>query len=214
MSKHHPVSTILILVGPDKVSHQTRYDRGVRVTAQAPQSPLYQQHSDLKGATDEVIKENVVLGNLIDAYAQADAAFKKARTALDAGTVTWDGIYDVFVNTTEKYGKTPDDAASVGTQARPRTHYSLLAPVSLEMKDDAKKDRLVIRVHRAPGMKRTVVEVNNTDPANAAAWKELDSSGALHYVPGPAKGTWWARAASRTAKEKSAFCAPVSIVVR
>jgi hypothetical protein len=214
MSKHLSVSTILILVGPDKVTHQTRYERGVKIAAQAPQSPLYQQHADLKAAADEVVKQNTALGDLIDAYAQADAAFKKARTALGTGIVNWDGVYDVFVNTTEKYAKTPDDAASVGTQARPKTHNALLVPISVEMKDDAKKDRLVIRVHRAPGLKRTIVEVNNTDPANAAAWKELDSSGAVHYVPSPAKGTWWARAASRTAKEKSAFCAPVSIVVR
>ena len=81
------------------------------------------------------------------------------------------------------------------------------------MKDYAKKDRLLIRVNRAPGMNQTVVEVNNTDPSNPAAWRELDSSGALHVVPSPAKGTWWARAASRTTKEKSAFTTPVYIVV-
>ena len=213
MTTYHHVPTILLLVGPDKVSENTRYERGVKITAQAPLSPLY-QHADQKAATDAMIAENLTFKDTIDAYAKADAAFKKARTALGSAIVSWDGVYDVFVNTTEKYAVTPDDATGVGAQPRPKTIYQLVVPVSVEMKQDFKKDRLRIHVTRAPGLDRTVVEVNNTDPANAAAWKELDSSGAIHYVPSPAKGTWWARAASRTTKEKSAFTSPVSIVVK
>jgi hypothetical protein len=45
------------------------------------------------------------------------------------------------------------------------------------------------------------------------SWYELDGSGAVHIVPNPAKGTWWARAQSRTAKGKSDFTSPVSVIV-
>ena len=211
---YHPVPTILLLVGPDKVSEATRYDRGVKVTALAPQSPLYTLHTDLKGSADEVMKETLTLKDSMDTYSKADAAFKKARTALGSAVIAWDGAYDVFVNTTEKYAASPDDATSVGAAPRPKNSYLLVPPVSVEMKQDVKRDRLIIRVHRATGLERTAVEVNNTDPTNPAAWKELDSSGALHYVPSPAKGTWWVRAASRTTKAISAFTSPVSIVVK
>lgn len=214
MSSHHLASTILLLVGPDKVSEEARYERGVKIASLAPQSLLYQKYPDLKAATDAVIAENAQLGDTIEGFAKADAARNKARTALMSGVVTWDGVYDVFVNTTEKYAVTPDDAASVGTVARPRTKNPLIPPVSVDMKQDLKRDRLAIHVHRAPGLDRTVVEVNNTDPANPAGWKELDTSGAIHYVPSPAKGMWWARAASRNTKEKSAFTAPVSLTVK
>ena len=214
MTTYHHVPTILLLVGPDKANETTRYERGVKITAQAPLSPLYQKYPDMKASADAMIAENLTFKDILDAYTKADAAFKKARTALGSAVISWDGVYDVFVNTTEKYAVTPDDATGLGGQPRPKTIYQLVVPVSVDMKQDFKKDRLCIHVHRAPGLERTVVEVNNTDPASAAGWKELDSSGAVHYVPSPAKGTWWARAASRTTKEKSAFTSPVSMVVK
>ena len=59
----------------------------------------------------------------------------------------------------------PEDAA-----VELRSLHRALGARDVEMKQDFKKDRLLIRVHRAPGMERTVVEVNNTDPSSAAAW--------------------------------------------
>ena len=100
--KYVHLPSIQFLVGPDNVSAATRCERGVKVQNQAPQSPLYQQHSDLKAAADEVGKETASLKALQDAYTTAHAAFVTARTALGSGVLAWDGAYDVFVSTGEK----------------------------------------------------------------------------------------------------------------
>lgn len=73
-------------------------------------------------------------------------------------------------------------------------------------------DRLRVRVHRAPGMRTVTVQLSLSS-GTPESWSELDGSGAVHIVQSPAKGTWWARAQSRTAKGKSDFTSPVSVIV-
>ena len=209
---YHPVPTIQFLVGPDKATEPTRYDRGVKITSQAPGSPLYKQYPDLKMAADEVIKDTVLLKGAMDGYTVAEAAFNAARTALASTVVKWDGAYSVFVTTGQKYAVTPNDVASIGAEARGTTINPLVMPISVDFTWNAKKDNLRIHVERAPGMSTVTVEVSQ-NPADPSSWHELDGNGAVHIVPHPAKGTWWARAQSRTAKGKSDFTTPVSVIV-
>jgi hypothetical protein len=210
---YHPVPTIPVLVGPDKVSEVTRVTRGTKITGQAPQSALCLQHADLMAAANQVGKDTVTLKSAIDTFTNAAAAFKTARTALGTAVLTWDGSYDVFVTTTEKYAITPNDVASVGGKARGRTSNPLVPPISVDFTYDGKKDKLRIHVHRAPGMRDSVVEVS-TDPITATSWKEQDGNGAVHVIDNPAPGTYWVQAASRTAKGKSPFTTPVSVIVK
>jgi hypothetical protein len=211
---HLPSPSILLLVGPDKVSEQARYERGVKVGAQAPSSTLYQQNADLKSATDVVVAETTGLKGDMDAYGKAEAAMKLARTGLLKGVADWDAAYDVFVHLAEKYAAVPADVSGLGGEPRPKVIHPLLAPLGVLLKQDAKRDRLRIQVECAPGLTRTVVQVNNTDPNNAAGWRELDSSGTVHYLPSPAKGTWWVKAACRNSKAISAYSVVVSIAVK
>jgi len=209
---YHPVSTFQFLVGPDKATEQKRYDRGVKITSQAPGSPLYNQYTDLRTAADEVIKGTVFLKDAMDAYTVAEAAFTMARTALASTVVQWDGAYGVFVYTGQKYAATLSDVASIGAEARGTTINPLVMPISVGLTWNAKRDNLRIHVERAPGMSAVTVEVSQ-NPADPSSWHELDGNGALHLIPHPAKGTWWARAQSRTAKGKSDFTTPVSVIV-
>jgi hypothetical protein len=212
MSNHH-VSTIAFLVGPDKVSAATRYDRGITVTNQAPQSALYLQHTDLKASADEVMKDTIALKTAMDAYTAAEGAYKTARTALGNAIVTWDGGYDVFIRLGEKYAATPNDAHAVGATPRTRQNYPLEMPLGVDLTYNAKKNYLRVHVHRAHGTRVVLVQLS-PDPVTASSWVELDGSGAVHVVPNPAKGTWWARAASKSAKAKSDFTTPVSVIVK
>ncbi len=211
--KHVNVPSILFLVGPDKVSAATRYERGVKVTSQAPQSPLYQKNADLKAAADEVGKQTISLKALMDGYSTAHAAYLTARTALFLGVTAWDSAYGVFVTTGEKYVITENDVAALGGAPRGKTINPLVVPLGVDLAYDPKRDRLRIHVDRAPGMRTCVVQLS-PNPVSAGSWKELDGNGAVHLVPSPAKGTWWARAASRTAKGTSDFTSPVSVLVK
>jgi hypothetical protein len=207
------VPTIQFLVGRDKVSEEARYQRGVKVEHHAPQSPLCQKHADLAAAVAEVSADTTELKDKMDAFAIAEAAFKAARTALGTAVIKWDGSYDVFVSTGEKYAATEHDAATLGAEARGKTINPLVMPISVEFEWNPDKDELRVHVHRAPGMRVVTVQVS-PDPITATSWFELEGSGAIHVIPHPAKGTWWARAQSRTARARSDFTSPVSAIVR
>jgi hypothetical protein len=212
MTYHH-VPTIPFLVGPDKVSATTRYDRGVTITNQAPQSALYLQHADVKAAADIVSKDTVTLKSMMDAFTSAEGAWKTARTALGNAVVAWDASYEVFVSTGEKYAVTANDAHALGGVARGKTIHPLAMPIAVLFTYNPKKNWLRVHVRRAPGMLATLVEVS-PDPITATSWVVLEGVGALRTIPNPAKGTWWARAQSLTAKAQSDFTTPVSVIVK
>ncbi len=207
----HP--TIQFIVGDTKTSTETRYEAGVKIAAEAPQSALYAAHTDLKASADDVAAKNVALKGAGDAYRGALAAAVTARGVLLAATAAWDVSYDCYLSTSTKYCTTPADAGSLALNLRGTTHNPLALPLAVELSYNPKKDSLRIYVKRAPGMDVVSVQMS-TDMTNPALWKELDGSGAVRVVPSPTPGTWWVRACSKTARETSGFTTPVSIVIK
>jgi hypothetical protein len=210
---HPKYPTIQFIVGNTKINSDLRYDAGVKVTTQAPQSPLYGLHGDLKASADDLMAKNVALKTANDGYHAALAGLVTARGVLLSANAHWDQSYDVYLTTSAKYVLTPGDAASLALALRGTTHNPLAMPLSVLMTFNAAKDWIRIHVKRAPGMDVVSVEVT-TDPTNPASWKELDGAGAVHLVPNPAPGTWWARACSKTARAKSDFTTPVSVIIK
>jgi hypothetical protein len=189
----------------------TRIACGAKLGNQAPSSPLYQD-KEVQSAVDSVTKQTAAVKTANDDYAKAHAAFVKARTALLLVLLLWDQAYDVLVATAQKHCATPDDGAGLGMGVRGRNKCALALPVLVTLLHDLKRSRLKIHVKRAPGMRTTVVQVQ--DPTNPGVWKELDGDGAVRFVDNPAPGTWSARAASKRARATSDFTTPVSLVVK
>jgi hypothetical protein len=212
MSLRRKVPTIHFSVGPEKVDAQTRCDRGAKVAAHAPQSPLYAQ-ADVKSAVDDTIQSTTLLKALIDQYNAARQAWLKAGAALGNGIVSFDTSYGQLVSAAERHCVTPADGAGLGLDPHTPTIHPLLMPVGIVMTFNAKMDYIRIHVHRAKGALVVATQVTQ-DPSNAASWKELDGYGAIHLVHNPAPGTWWARAASKKASAMSDFTTPVSVIVK
>jgi hypothetical protein len=208
----HRVTNITFLIGPDKVSATSRLDRGTVIAAQAPQSPLYTQHADMKTAADGVVANNTTLKTALDAFTNAEAELGLTRAALTDAVTQWDGAYGVFVSTGEKYAATPADAHALGAVALARASHPLAPPVAVAVKYDASKNLIRVRIQRPPGMRLFEVQMS-ADPVTATSWSDLAGNGAMHVVPMPAKGTWWFRACSVTSRAKSGFTSPVSVLV-
>ncbi len=212
MSSYQPVEGIKFEVGPDMVDTDTRISRGIQIGSQSKQSPLAND-PELKPALDAVAKDTADLKKQVEDYDVAQATFKKARSALGAGVATWDGSYRLLIAAAEKHCSTVDDGTGLGLVVRGKTSYPLAPPLSVEFTQDLKKGLLRIRVNRAPGMRIVSVELS-PDPITASSWFELPGTGAMHTVKALAAGIWWVRAASRTAKGKSEFTLPVSLIVK
>ena len=210
---YQPVPTIQFTVAADKLTPETRISRGVKITTNAPTGTICTTYPDAQTACSAVVSENVKLKVAMDAFDTADATFKKARTALGSAVVSWDGAFDVYVSVGERRCTTADQGTGMALDVRVKTKNPFAMPISVSVTYNPKT--LMIRVHvkRAPGMDHVALEMS-TDPNNPAAWKEIDGNGAVRLIPSPGPGTYWYRAASRTARAKSDFTTPVSVIVK
>ena len=209
---YHANPTIQLSVGDDKDTPAKRSKRGLTITTAAPKSVVCQNHPDAKAAADEVATETLNLNAAIEAYALAEAAHKKARTALASAVVAWDGSFDVYVALGEKYCATADNGVGMGVGVRVKTINPLIMPIAVEPKYNGKLRSIRVHIDRAPGM-RTVDVERSTTPDDPESWVRLEGNGAVHMIPTPTPGTYWCRAASRTAKGQSDFTTPVSVIV-
>ena len=209
---YHANPTLQHSVGADKDTPAKRSKRGLMITTAASKSVVCQNHADAKAAADEVAKETVTLDAAVEAYDLAEAAYKKARTALATAVVAWDGSFDVYVALGDKYCATADDGVGMGMGVRGKTINPLVMPLAVEPKYNGNLRVIRVHINRAPGM-RTVDLERSTTPDDPASWARLEGNGAQHVIPSPAPGTHWFRAASRTAKGKSDFTTPVSVIV-
>lgn len=210
---YQAVPTIQFTVTPDKESPETRLSRGVKITTNGPASTICTTYPDAQAACSAVAAESAKLKVAMDAYANAEATFKKARTALGTAVVSWDGAYDVYVAVGERRCTTADEGTGMALDVRVKTKNPFAMPISVEAEYNPKTNLLRVHVTRAPGMRTVAVEMS-TNPSDPTSWKELEGNGAVHVIPKPPPGTHWFRAATRTARAKSDFTTPVSVIVK
>jgi hypothetical protein len=212
MSTYHPVEGIKVEVGPDMGSTNSRIARGVKVAELAKQSPLYAE-PEVKLAVDSVIAGTDELKGDVDDHSAAQAALALARSGLEAGITRWDGSYRVLVAAAEKHCGTADECASLGLRILGNTKHPLIEPLAIGGAYNLKKEVLCVRVTRAPGLRNVCVQMT-LDPNDPTSWVELPGLGAVHEIKNPAPGTYWFRAASRRARDRSDFTTPVSVIVK
>lgn len=209
---YQPVEGIKFDLSADTKSPTARISRGAKIAAQGPKSPIYQQVPVVQSSVDDVAAETQALQKLVDDHSAALGALAKARTALRAGLARWDRTFHVLVANGERHCATTDDGTGLGMTVRGTTKHALQVPLSIELTYDPRKKQLRIHVTRAPGARAVAVEIG-TGPTAPASWQELPGNGAVHVIPNPAPGTSWVRAASKTARAKSDFTTPVSIII-
>jgi hypothetical protein len=212
MSSYQPVEGIKFDVGQDKDSVETRTARGVKVTTLAPQSPLFQD-PEVKVGILAVISDTEALKEGVDVWLAAQATLRQARSALVVLMSNWDRSYDMLLAAGVKHCLTADEGASLGLTVRPKTIHTFERPLSIVLKHNVVTAVLRIHVKRGPGSHSLCVQVSE-NPEDPTAWIELDGDGAVREIKNPAPGTWWVRAASRSARAQSEFTTPVSIIVK
>lgn len=198
-------------VGKVKKSANKRYEFGVKVKDQAPKSPIYQQTKEVQASADVLIIDTENLKIALDKFTIVEAQYKKARTELGAAVDKWDGSFDYYQANGEKFCASADDAAGLGFDPLVKARHTLAPPLSVEARQDFKKDLLRMQVKGAPGMRKVRVEVSRD---GGLTWMELPGDGAKRDLSGPAPGTYLIRARSVTASAFSEYTAPISVTVK
>jgi hypothetical protein len=196
-----------------KESIKTRRDAGGVVATNAPNSPILQQNADVKQTADELIAVSKDLDARDIKVKALENELAAERGALANLTVDWDAQYDVFVYTARKYCKTDEDAEALGLSAVGQAVYALAMPTSVSAAWDIMSKLLRIHVTRAKGLRSVRLEIS-PDPITATSFQEIEGDGANAALSGFLPGTYWIRAASVRARERSEFTTPVSVIVK
>lgn len=209
------VPKVVFVVGEDKDSIGKRVARGQNVGLMGPKSALY-ANAEVKAGVDNLVTDTGKLTAAVTAATTAHALAEQADKVVVTLTDTWDKDYGILLALAPKVCKTTEDGTGLGLVVPgPTVHHAVAPPVAVHLRQDFKKDRLVVNVERAPGMRTVDVEYAFDGVITpATVWKMFDTNGARHVLPHPPKGPVWVRAASRSTRGKSECTTPVSIIIK
>jgi hypothetical protein len=203
---------VRVSAGP-KATIATRTTAGGVIEANAPTSPIFTKNNDVQQAEVALVTLSTDLDAKAIKVKALELELETERAALANLLVTWDAGYDVYVSTARLYCTTAEDAKALGLPAAGVMSYTLVQPIAVYARWDGKLGAIRIRVTRAPGMRGLRLEVS-PDPMTATSFLALEGDGATATLFGYAPGTWWIRAASVRARERSEFTAPVAVIVK
>ena len=196
-----------------KGSVKKRIDAGAVIATNAPTSAILTANQDVATAANNLIAVNTKLDAKDTKVKALDLQLGTERGALANLVVDWDAAYDVFVAVSRKFCLTAEDAKGLGLAAMGLTAYVLAMPLAVLVKYDVVKELIRIHVKRAPGQHDVHIQIS-PDPITATSWVDLEGRGVTAALAGYAPGTWWVRAASVRARERSDWTTPVSVIVK
>ncbi|MEO7327512.1 MAG: hypothetical protein ABI193_02965 [Minicystis sp.] len=207
------IMNVHVDIGADKISDKTRIERAGIVGTMAKTTSLFLSDAGFKISVDNLVQAGDDLDDADKQVAQIEASLAKARGTQDTRRNVYDKVYGLCVAGVEVHSKTPEDVQSYGFAVLAKSAPGLVLPADLQVKYDPVKGAIRVHVLYASGKHHCVVEIS-ADPADEHGWKRLDGSGVNQTITGYAPGTWWIRAATLRAKERSAWVGPVAVIVK
>jgi hypothetical protein len=186
---------------------------GQAMASQAPQSALYQNQPTVKTACDAVVTAGKELADAEKGVTTAKAVLANALKTRATKKAKFDSACTACVGQVEMYATKPEDVTSVALTLLERQSHDLAPPTDIEVKYDAAKGAVRVHVALPPGITKCLIEVT-TNPNDETTYKRLAGVGISRKLTGYAPGTYWFRAASVRASDESAWCTPVSVIVK
>lgn len=194
-------------------SPQARVDGACVVSANAASSPLWKGDPSIQDAGAKLIASGTALAASMGAAKALRNELEAADGVVATRVVDYDAAHAVYKAHVERVSVTPEDAASLGMTVHVRSRHALNPPVKVEAWHDMRKSLLRIHAWQAPGMQACIIEISAT-PEDPGSWKQLPGIGCRQALSGYGPGTYWVRAASVRASERSEFTVPVPVIVR
>ncbi len=207
------LTNVRVDMGADKISDKTRVERASIVGVMATTTPLFLSDAGFKVSVENLVQAGVELEDADKQVAQIEASLAKARGGQDTRRNAYDKAYGLCVAGVEAHSTTPEDIQGYGFTVLAKNNQGLVAPADLQVKYDPATGAIRVRVLYASGKHQCAIEIS-ADPADPNGWKRIDGSGVNQSLTGFAPGTWWIRAATLRAKERSAWFGPVAVVVK
>jgi len=211
--KKQKVKKVLGNRSSTKASAANRTARGTLIGKVATQSTLWNSVPAIKNTGTDVM----TAGAKIDAddknIAQIELELSTARSGKEQDLVAFDSKFDIFVNTVEDNVTDPKQMQELAVDPLVGTKYPFAAPLGLTATSDPTLHDISVRVKKAPGMSRCLIEVSS-DATMATGVKQFPGDG-LRQTMGPFNpGTYYLHACHTRSSERSAFTDVVTIIVK
>ena len=207
------ITNVHVDVGADKVSIKTRSDRAVIVGKMATVTPLYQSDPFFKDTVDKLVHAGQDLDSADAVVTQLEAELIKARSTRDVQRSAYDKAHGLCSISVETHSARSEDVHGFGFAVQSRATQVFAPPASVEARYDAAKGVIRIHAHYASGHHQCAIEIS-PDPVGPGSYKRLDGSGVTQTLAGYAPGTYWVRAATVRAKDRTDWFGPVAVVVK
>jgi hypothetical protein len=159
-SSQQKTKSIRVSVEPDKQNSGTRNGRAQVVGSNGPNSAIWKSTPEVQAAGTKLVTAGTALA---DVEALIQSLQSQIATALNLRafkTAEFDAAYGVYAATVEAYATTAQDVTALGLSVFTRSTHALAPPIGTEATFDATKGQIRIRVHKAPGMQASVVEIS------------------------------------------------------
>lgn len=203
-----------VYIGSDMASAKGLIDRAATVGTMAPLTPLYQSNATFKAVLEDFIVSGVACAAADKKISDLVAQIAQARNDRVLARKVCRDCHGAAVKQVEKHSTTAADVTSSGFLFLDVQRLGLVLPSAILAKYDHGKGLLNLRVkYPVKGDHKCVIEMSS-EPGNPAAWSRLEGNGVTRALSGYAEGTWWIRAATSLAAERSDWFGPVPVVVK
>jgi hypothetical protein len=203
-----------VSIGADTAFATGLIDRAKTVGGMSPLTPLYKTNATFKGVLDDFVASGAAFAVAEQKVSDLDAQLAQARNDRDLAKKACQDCHGAAVKQVEKHSTTAADVTSYGFIFLDVQPQGMVLPSGVLAKYDHAKGLLKLHVKYAvKGDHKCVIEIS-PDPVSPASWSRLEGNGVRRALAGYAAGTWWIRAATSVAADRSDWFGPIAVVVK
>jgi hypothetical protein len=204
-----------VLLSTATLTDAERADLVTNITQNAPQADLYKNQPPIQAAVATLATAGAAFTKSVAAIAASEGLLVSQKQTRDLDRAALDRALSLLSALVQNGATTDADALAMGLRTfHPQAKSTVVAPPDGAIVKPAKAHgKFTASAHDLLGRRHFAAQLS-PDPVTATSWMDLPGNGKQRRLSGyPSGSTQWVRFAALRGQERSAWCAPVAVVV-
>jgi hypothetical protein len=213
--KRSPLHLVHILLNTTTLTDAERADLVTNITQNAPQADLYKNQPPIQAAVATLATAGAAFTKSVAAVAASEGLLVSQKETRDNDRASLDRALALLSALVQNGAVTDADALAMGLRTfHPPAKTTVVAPPDGAVVKPAKAHgKFTATAHDLLGRRHFAAQLS-PDPVTGTSWVDLPGNGKQRRLSGyPSGSTQWVRFAALRGQERSAWCAPVAVVV-
>jgi hypothetical protein len=213
--KRSPLHLVHILLSTATLTDAERADLVTSITQNAPQADLYKSQPPIQAAVATLATAGAAFTKTVAAVAATEGLLVSQKETRDNDRASLDRALALLSALVQNSATTDADAKAIGLRTFQRQAKSAVVtpPDGVIVKPAKAHGKFTATAHDLLGRQHFATQLS-PDPVTATSWVDLPGNGKQRRLSGyPSGSTQWVRFAALRGQERSAWCAPVAVVV-